>query len=232
MRPYIFPLICCFIVILVVVIFVLKGNGLGYYLIAIIFGIVLCLTFFSSIPSFLSKLGNIFSNFRWWHILWFLYFLSNQSFHGRNIKSSFENPLDKSAMIRVLLVSFVGAISLLIFSSRKNFRLTSILNAPMKWLYLFNFVCILSSLWSFYPSWTLYRSLEYFVGIFLINITIMNLKNEKDFLNFYNWIIFLYGFLMLTVWLGVIFAPNMAIKCSGTCAILKTKIRNIFPPVL
>lgn len=227
MRSYIFPLIFGLISALIGTILILEGLNLGYKLLAIVFCILFCLISFVSIPTFLSKLKNLFFNLKWWYILWALYLLSGQTFRLRTAKSAIENPLDNAAMFRVLLVSFVGASLLLAFAYQRNLRLDRIFGGPIKWLFLFSVICILSTLWSYFPLWTLYRSVEYFIGVLLTSIIVCNVETEEEFKHFFDWTIFLYGLLMLSVWFGVIWKPNMAIKHG--IGLLGIQIQGIFP---
>ncbi len=229
MKPYIIPLISGLIFALIGFILVLEWLKFGFKFLIIFVCILFLFISFFSIPTFLTKIKNLFLNLRWWHILWALFLISGQTFRLRFAKSVIENPLDKAAMFRVLLVSFIGALLLLAFASQREVRLNRILGGPIKWLFIFSVICILSTFWSCFPLWTLYRSVEYFIGVFLVSFIICNLKTEKEFKLFLDWSVFLYGLLLLSVLFGLIWNPSMALRHG--IGLLGVQIEGVFPKI-
>ncbi len=210
-------------------ILIVGGEKFGYKSITIIllsFPIIISMIF--SFSQAYSKIRNLLRNIKWCHILWALYFISGLTFRLRLAKSAIENPLDKAAFFRVILVSLVGIGVLLYFAFNRQLILSRIFSGCIKWLALYSAICIISTFWSFLPARTLYRSIEYFIGVFLIGIIVYLIKKEKDFKHFFDWTIFLYALLMISVWLGVFLKPEEAIKHLG---LLRIQIHGIFPKV-
>jgi len=191
--------------------------------------IPITIAFFFSVPETFKKFKNLILSLKWFHILWALYLISGLTFRLRSAKSAIENPLDKAAIFRVCLVTFVGASLLLAFAFQKNLHLDRIFGGVLKWLYFYSFICIFSTLWSYFPLWTLYRSVEYFIGVFLVGMIVSNINDEKDFKCFLDWTIFLYGVQILSVLFGVICYPNMAINRG--IGILGIQIKGVFPKI-
>ncbi len=228
MNSVIIPLIFSLIVAVGGTYLIIIAETSGYKIpLFIILSIPVTGAFFFSIPHIFKKVKNLILNLKWFHILWALYLISGQTFRLRTTKSAVENPLDKAAIFRVLLVSLVGISLMLAFAFRRNLQLDRIFGGVIKWLFIFSIICILSTLWSCYPLWTLYKSVEYFIGVFLASFIVYELRTEKEFKHFFDWTIFLYSLLMLSVWIGVVWKPNMAIRHG--VGLLNIQIKGYFP---
>jgi len=230
MSSIIIPLIFGLVVALggAYLITIAETSGYIILLLFILF-IPITIAFFFSVSKTFKKFKSLILSLKWFHILWALYLISGLTFRLRSTQSAIENPLDKAAIFRVCLVTFVGASLLLAFAFQKNPRLDRIFGGVLKWLYLYSLICIFSTLWSYFPLWTLYRSVEYFIGVFLVGMIVSNINDEKDFKCFLDWTIFLYGILILTVLFGVICYPNMAINRG--IGILGIQIKGVFPKI-
>lgn len=97
-----------------------------------------------------------------------------------------------------------------------------------KFLIFFTCYClyrILSSTWSIFPIWSLYRSVEFLiVGMFFISL-LDKMKSEVSLINNLNRIIILYLCLLVTVILGIFHSPDAIIFSEN----LIPKLQGIIP---
>lgn len=213
-------------------ILIIYGEKFGYKsVIIILFSLPITVLIIFSLSQTYLKIKNLLRNIKWWYILWALFFISGLTFRLRSAKSAIENPLDKAAFLRVILVSLVGIGILLYFTLNRRLILSRIFSGCIKWLALYSGICIISTFWSFYPARTLYRSCEYFIGVLLIGIIVCLIKKEEDFKHFFDWTIFLYTLLMISVWVGVFLKPNEAIKHLALFGLFDIQIRGVFPKI-
>src|SRR5713226_600154 len=173
-----------------------------------------------------AKLKSFATQFRWWHFLWLLVVLSGQVFRVRDVEAIQANPLDFWAVYRVVLMSIVA----LVLLSRLVFRRTSWDESFFRGLIGlvtgYAMVSLVSTLWSVYPMWTLYKSIEYLVDLALIAAVVVSVKTVEEFKTLFdfNWVIL--SFLIGTVWLGVAVWPEGAIIHQG---LLGVQIQGVLP---
>lgn len=179
---------------------------------------------------FLKKTKNLMKKVRWWHILWAVYFLSGLTFRIRATENVLENPFDAAGLLRMLLVSITGLGLLAWLAKRRNLGINHMFGGLIGILAVYALVGATSTLWSVYPLWTLYKSLEYLVGVALIGAIVANIKfDSRLYKSLFDWNWLLVGLLLLTVWLGVLLAPGEAIRRG--VGILGIQIEGVFPKV-
>ncbi|HCE16417.1 MAG TPA: hypothetical protein DEQ80_01020 [Anaerolinea thermolimosa] len=159
-----------------------------------------------------SKIYRIFSQARWWHVIWILYFISGLSFSARSTESILRSPLDLSVSYRVVLIGIVVGALFWWNIKNKNYKKSLLLfSNPIGWVTTYALVCTLSTIWSVYPAWTLYRSIEYFTGIVLI-VSIINVAQSlKNIKSFFDWTWAIYFLVLVLIWVGVVVWPDRAL---------------------
>jgi hypothetical protein len=73
-------------------------------------------------------------------------------------------------------------------------------------------VCAVSTVWSVFPSWTLYKSLEYLVDITCLAAIVTLIRSAHGYKAFLDWSWTLCGLLVGSVWLGVLLWPSLALQ--------------------
>ncbi|MDQ3704977.1 MAG: O-antigen ligase family protein, partial [Chloroflexota bacterium] len=133
----------------------------------------------------------------------------------RGTASVSSNPVDAAALFRLLLVGAVGAILVSYMVTRQVDLLQSMTRGVFVLLFVFVVVHILSASWSVKPMWTLYRSFEFAVDAALIAVISTRFRTSEDVGALFNWTWLLHGILLLTVGVGVLFAPSEALPKLG-----------------
>jgi O-antigen ligase len=187
-------------------------------------GLVLAI---SSVPALLVKGATLAAGLRWWHALWFLALLSGLSFRGRTIEAIHETPVDFWAGWRIGLVGLIALVLLSRLASRTADWTAGLLRGLPLSLLLYGLVSLISTLWSVYPMWTLYKSIEYLLDVAMLAAVVTMVTKIEDIKSLFDWTWVLYGLLLLTVWLSVFLRPEEAVqKGAGLIGIV---ISGIWP---
>lgn len=146
----------------------------------------------------------------WWHGLWLVVFLSGLVFRVRGLHAIREAPVDAWAAYRIILVS----ISALVLGVRLTLRQTewigSLFQGLTGALAIYALVSAASTMWSVYPAWTLYKSLEYLGDVALLAAILATIQSTEAYKSLLDWVWVLVGGLLITVWAGAILWPEEA----------------------
>ncbi len=147
---------------------------------------------------------------KWWHALWLVLLLSSLVFRIRDVQAIRESPLDAWAMYRVALVAGVALVLGLRLALRMTAWIEPLRSGLVGGLAIYALIALASTLWSVYPAWTLYKSLEFLVDVALLAAVLASVKSATAFKSFLDWTWVLFGGLLVTVWAGAILAPDRA----------------------
>lgn len=195
----------------------------------VIGGILAAVTLPLGLEQLLRSIGTLRGELRWWHGLWFLLFASAFVFRVRDADSIRESPLDAWALYRVGacgLVGFILAARLLLGKTR---WLAPMFRPLLVGLAVFSCVSMLSALWSVYPAWSFYRSLEYFIDVALLSAILTQVKAPDRFKSLFDWYWLLTGALMLAIGAGVLIWPDKAV--ARGMGLLGFQIEGVLPQV-
>jgi len=179
-----------------------RVGGLGA--IAIVLAVpVAVVSAASAIPHLFEKLGALGPRLRWWHALWILLYISTLVFRIRNQEATQAEPLDAWALLRIIPEMIVAAWLAARLSQRKRaaiwlkYLFTGLPGA----LATFALVCVASTFWSVYPAWTLFKSLEYFLDIFVLAAALANIATLEAYETMFSWTWTIFGVELAWVWL-------------------------------
>ena len=173
---------------------------------------------------------------KWYHGLWALLFLSSLTYRKRSSSEAYSAPVDSAAAYRMLVVFFVGSVLLLRLFLRRTDWLKSLISGIVGCLAWFAMVCVVSSLWSVYWSWTLYKACEYSVDIGCLAAIIYVATKDEELKTWFDWTWLLYGLLLCAVWIGAFIDPSAGFSTSleyGTAGIglIGYQLVGVFPDV-
>lgn len=158
-----------------------------------------------------NALAFVSSSIKWWHVLWLLTFVSALVFRVRNASDISSDPLDGWAIFRIAMDMVVAFVLLGRLALRRTHWLGSMVRGALGALTVYGLVCLASTAWSVFPSWTLYKSFEYLVDIALLAAILESLDSTDEYRNLFNWTWALYALLLLSVWIGAIIWPQEAL---------------------
>ena len=147
----------------------------------------------------------------WWQVLWFLIFLSGLVFRERDVQATEAEPLDTWALFRISLMALTAIVLLTRLSLRKTPWLQQLVRGLIAPLSAYCAICLISSLWSVYPEWTVYKSLEFFVDVAALAAIVATATSAKTYKTLFDWTWALTGLLLGSVWLGLFLWPQDAL---------------------
>lgn len=147
----------------------------------------------------------------WWHFLWLLVFASALVFRIRGVNQIHSDPLDVWALYRVALDFIVAAILVVRLGMRRPPWLGSMFRGYLGLLTLFGFICLVSTVWSIYRGWTLFKSGEYLLGLALLAAILETVRSVGGYETLFNWTWALYALLLLSVVLDTMVWPQAAL---------------------
>jgi O-antigen ligase len=159
----------------------------------------------------LTAIRRVARAFCWWHWLWLFLFCSDFVFRFRDSQSLRDEPLDFWALYRVALVGLAGAVLLWRLITRRGEWLESMSSGLILAMALFPLAGLLSTVWSVYPAWTAYKSLELLVDIAVLAATIAAIRSVSGLKSLFDWNWLMLAGLQVTVWLGLLIAPEHAL---------------------
>ncbi len=224
-----------YIVLLIVIAAITAGGAISWFqytkgTAAVLLSISALLVAFpvlQQLPRIVSGLRALAGRMHWWHLAWALMFLSGLVFRTRDIAAIYANPWDFWAIFRIGLMVVVALILLGQLMVRDFNWLNSLFRGIIGLLSAYSLISILSTFWSTYPTWTLYRSFEYFVDVWLAAATIAAVRREADLAAMFDWSWILVLILTASAWVGALFSPGQAI-IPGV-GILGPQLRGVIP---
>jgi O-antigen ligase len=147
----------------------------------------------------------------------------------RDTESIYSNPLDFWALFRIALMALVAVVLLGQLAVKGSSWLKTLFRGTVGLLTAFSLIGVLSTAWSVYPLWTLYRSLEYLVDLWLVAATLAAVRSEGEVQTLFDWAWVMLLALTLSVWLGMAFWPRQAIATG--VGVLGLQIQGVIPLV-
>ena len=175
-------------------------------------------------------IGNILALWKqltWWHGLWLLLFLSGLVFRGRDLQSIKETPIDPWAAYRIALLCMTALILLGRLALRQTAWIASLFRGLLGALAIYGLVSLASTVWSVYPAWTFYKTMEYFVDLAVLAAALTTVRSTEMYKSLFDWTWVMLGGLLFTVWAGVILWPGEALVPGGE--LLRFRIAGVLP---
>jgi O-antigen ligase len=149
---------------------------------------------------------------RWWHLLWLILLLSDLVFRIRNVQAIETEAVDAWAVYRITLVGLVGFYLLCRLAVRKTLWLGSLFRGLVGLLALYAIVCVISTVWSVFPTWTLYKSVEYMVDLSVLAAIVATAQSTDSFKSLFDWTYVLIGGLLAIMWVEAFAMPTKAFQ--------------------
>ena len=167
-----------------------------------------------AIPQLLQAVRSTAAKFTWWHWLLLLLFVSNETFRVRGYQEARAQPLDAWAALRIIPEVVVAIVLGLRVASGKT-SLKRLFTGLPGALVLFSVIGIVSSTWSVYPAWTLYKSVEYMLDVTVFVAILDSVHTAGDYVHVLNWTLTVYALETLTAWAGTVLWPATAWDAMG-----------------
>lgn len=168
---------------------------------------LLALSLCLSIPQVLRVLREL----QWWHSLWLLTFLSALVFRVRDADEIRTSPVDFWALYRISLMIIVGT-ALVAYVAARRMPVRAFRSGAILPLTVFGLIGIASTLWSVFPAWTLYKSIEFFVDIVLVAASVYAARTIRDISNLSNLTLGMFTASIGSLWLGALILPELGFR--------------------
>lgn len=169
--------------------------------------------------------------FKWYHGVWFLVLLSGLVFRERLLQDINEEPIDGWALFRISMVALVGIIMIGRLVFKKTAWLRPLFQGLIGIMTVFALICLVSTVWSVRPPWTLYKSLEYLVDLSVVAAIVATIKSTEEYERFVNWTWILLGVLLVSAWIGAIVDPEDALHAGYLMGPLGVRLVGVIPDI-
>jgi O-antigen ligase len=147
----------------------------------------------------------------WWHGLWFLILVSSLVFRIRDAAEAQSLPIDAYATLRIIPEFLTGLFLVIYFLNRRGALRASLFQGLAGVLCIYGLVCLVSTVWSVKPSWTVYKSCEFLLDLAVLGAVLATVKTREVYNEFFNWTLILCGLELLWTWVGAVIWPEEAL---------------------
>jgi O-antigen ligase len=198
--------------------FIVSSLKLSATAVVLSLAAVLLLLLITVLTPAIGQVTNVLKSITWWQVLWFFVFLSGLVFRERDVQATEAEPLDTWALFRISLMALVAIVLLVRLSLRRTPWLQQLVRGTVAALSAYCVVCLISSLWSVYPEWTVYKSLEFFVDVAVLAAIVTTATSAEIYKKLFDWTWTLTGLLLGSVWLGLVLWPQdaMVVNLTGS----------------
>ncbi|MDZ4064202.1 MAG: O-antigen ligase family protein [Coriobacteriia bacterium] len=182
-----------------------------------------------AIPVALSRASSLRGRLRWYHTAWIVLFLSGLTWRVRDVSAIYSEPVDTAALVRIGLVAIVGLIAVLSTFRSGSRLIDSLTKGAVGILAAYAVFGVVSTLWSVFPAWSLYKSTEYLVDVAVAALILTELRDVRDTKAFADITWLMLGALVGSVWLGVLLEPELALRTG--IGVLGYQLQGVWPAV-
>lgn len=143
----------------------------------------------------------------WWHWLFLLLTISTLVLRLRDNAVAAASPVDAFALFRIGPEAIVVVILWLRLRNRETTWRRSMFRGLVGVMATFGIACVVSTTWSVYPAWTLYKSLEMLLDIATVAAVLATIQSAGEIRKVCNWIWVLYGADIIVAWMGAAIWP-------------------------
>ena len=180
-------------------------------------------------PGILRSLIRIARSLHWWNLLWLTVFVSGLIFRDRTVGSIQTDPVDAWALFRIALMCITFGVLFFRLVLRQTSWLPYLYRGVLLPLACYCLICVVSTLWSVYPAWTLYKSVEYSVDVILLAAIIATVRSPVEYKLLLDWTWMLEGLLLGSVWVNLLIRPQEALTPIG--GLLGFQLSGVMPVV-
>ena len=163
----------------------------------------------------LKHLSELRAEWTWWHWSFLLLIISTLVFRIRDNAEVTSAPVDAWALLRLGPEALVAAVLFIRSKNPATAWRHSLFQGLLGVLAVYGIVCAVSSTWSVYPSWTLYKSLEYLLDVCALAAFMVTATSEAEIRKLCNFVWLLYGLDMVWAWTNAALWPSEALDELG-----------------
>lgn len=167
--------------------------------------------------------------FKWWHFMWLVIFMSGLVFRQRGAAAAYNHPVDSAAVYRIILVFVVAIWLMLRLFLRRTHWVQSMFQGLVGGLTVYSLYAAVTTAWSVYPFWSLYKACEYGVDIAALAAMLVTLRSVESYKSLFDWTWTLLGLVLASAWLGILYDPKDALDHFHFVGILGVRLKGVIP---
>lgn len=169
------------------------------------------------------------THLKWWHYLWLMIFASGLVFRVRTATNIYNAPVDSAALFRIALV-FLAAFWLLgTLFTRSVHWVQSLFRGMVGCLTVFALYAAVTTVWSVYPPWSLYKACEYSVDLAALAAILVVARSVDDFKSLFDWTWTLLGLALISAYVGILIDPKDALEHGYSLGTLGVRLKGVYP---
>jgi O-antigen ligase len=163
----------------------------------------------------LRHFSELRASWTWWHWLLFLLFVSTLVFRIRDVQAATAEPVDAWALLRLGPEAIVAGVLINRLISRRTSWLRPMFRGLLGALTIYGLVSAVSSTWSVYSAWTLYKSLEFLLDVAVLSAILCTVETAAGFRQVFNFVYCLYALELGWTWVNAALWPSEALDELG-----------------
>ncbi|MBZ5719906.1 MAG: O-antigen ligase family protein [Acidobacteriia bacterium] len=165
----------------------------------------------------------------WWHWMWVIIFFSGLVFRTRTATTIYNSPVDSAAVYRMVLVTLVAFWLLGRLFTRQTHWVESLFRGMVGCLTIFALYSAVTTIWSVYPLWSLYKSCEYSVDLTVVAAILVTARTVDSFKSLFDWTWTLMGAALVSAWVCIPLDPKDALEHGYSMGALGVRLKGVFP---
>ncbi len=150
-------------------------------------------------------------------------------FRVREFQDINEEAIDGWAYFRIGVAGLVGLVLIGRLLSKRTHWLRWLFRGSIGIMAVYAAICLVSTMWSVRPAWTLYKSMEYMLDLSVLCAVLVTVKSSEEFERFMNWAWTLLGLMLVTTWIGAIIDPVDAFEAGQHFGPLGVRLNGVVP---
>jgi O-antigen ligase len=155
--------------------------------------------------------------------------MSGLVFRQRSANSAYTNPVDSAAVYRIVLVFTVAMWLLFRLFLRRTHWVQPMFRGVVAGLTVYALYSAVTTIWSVYPTWSLYKACEYGVDIATLAAILATVRSVESYQSIFDWTWTLLGLAVASAWLGILYDPKDALDHFHFVGILGVRLKGVIP---
>lgn len=185
-----------------------ERMGVAETIILIVLAVPVGILLFTGLREGMQYFSDLRAAWTWWHWLFLLLTISTLVLRQRDNAVASANPIDAFAFFRLGPEAIVAVILWLRLRNRETTWRRSMFTGLVGTMALFGIMSAVSTVWSVYAAWTLYKSVEMLLDIATVAAILATVQSAGDIRKVCNWVWVLYGLDIVVAWMGAAIWPS------------------------
>jgi len=137
--------------------------------------------------------------------------------------------VDPAALFRIALEFVTFLVLAWRLALRKTDWVRSLFRGLIALLAIYALMSLASTVWSAFPPWTAFKSLEYLLDVMLLAAVVASVESLESYQDFMDWTWTLYTLALLSVWIGVVVSPELALH--PITGVFGVQLKGVWPDI-